>query len=332
MMTQAQPTHDYWRYGLAQRARWLVVASSAGLLSPLLSHALASIDGRLPWLVDLAAHWQWLWLLLLLLAAPIAGLTDRRWWLALVMAPLPLLTAAPIAPRAIVAGEDVVIASVNVHLDSVDVHPLAQWLATQQADVVVVLEVSPRYAEGLRTLVDYPYQHIAAAYDPFGIALLSRHPIAEVAVVRDAEEPARIDAEIQLPGSCVALTALHPMPPISHEFHHQRNVRMQALAQAAGERSMPTLLIGDLNATPWSSAFSGLADLGLRRASGLQPSWPTAGLGVLGIPIDHVLVSPHWRLVDSRRGGMSGSDHFPLVVRLRLAEPAESSAVHCPAR
>lgn len=332
MMTRALPSHGCWRHGLARRARWLVVASSAGLWSPLLSHVLAGTDGRLPWLVDLAAHWQWLWLLLLLLAAPIAGLTDRRWWLAVVMAPLPLLTAAPIATRARDAGQDVVIASVNVHLDSVDVHPLEQWLATQQADVVVVLEVSPRYAEGLRTLADYPYQHIAAAYDPFGIALLSRHPIAKVAVIRDAEEPARIDAEIQLPGSCVALTALHPMPPISQEFHYQRNVRMQALARAAVARSMPNLLVGDLNATPWSSAFSGLADLGLRRASGLQPSWPTAGLGVVGIPIDHVLVSPHWRLVESSRGGMPGSDHFPLAARLRLAASPELNAAPCPSQ
>jgi endonuclease/exonuclease/phosphatase (EEP) superfamily protein YafD len=40
--------------------------------------------------------------------------------------------------------------------------------------------------------------------------------------------------------------------------------------------------------------------------------------GVMGIPIDHVLASAHWRVVESQVGPDVGSDHFPVAVVLQL--------------
>jgi endonuclease/exonuclease/phosphatase (EEP) superfamily protein YafD len=77
-------------------------------------------------------------------------------------------------------------------------------------------------------------------------------------------------------------------------------------------------VVGDLNATPWSSAFAGLAECGLRRAGSLRPTWPSLGGGWIGIPIDHVLASRHWRVRDAGLGPGLGSDHRPLLARLVL--------------
>jgi endonuclease/exonuclease/phosphatase (EEP) superfamily protein YafD len=38
--------------------------------------------------------------------------------------------------------------------------------------------------------------------------------------------------------------------------------------------------------------------------------------GVLGLPIDHVLVTPHWAVVARQVGPQLGSDHLPVLVRL----------------
>ena len=90
-----------------------------------------------------------------------------------------------------------------------------------------------------------------------------------------------------------------------------------ALLGAYRRRSrLPTVVAGDLNATPWSPAFNELDDLGLRRATGLAPTWPSALHGISGIPIDHVPASRHWRLVASGRGPDPGSDHRPVIARL----------------
>jgi len=318
------------RLFVARRAKVVMLACGIGLLLPLCTHALVGADGRLAWLIDLAAHWQWLYLSGFVIATLIATLfatgVGRRWCCcALLLAPLPWLAAAPAATHATDAAIDLSIASANVHLTSTDVGPLAAWLAREEPDVVVLLEVSPAYAVSLRGLADYRYQRIAASADPFGIALLSRHPLIGDAVLRDEHDLARIETRVQLPSACVTVIATHPMPPLSPLFHRARNARLQAFAVEAAARTQPTVIAGDLNATPWSSAFRGLADLGLRRASDLHPSWPSIGQGLLGIPIDHVLVSTHWSVVSSTRGAAISSDHLPVVARLHLNAASNST-------
>ncbi|MGQ0798542.1 MAG: endonuclease/exonuclease/phosphatase family protein [Pseudomarimonas sp.] len=308
-----------WRRWFSRRAKVLVLACGSGLLLPLFSHVLADNDGRVPWLIDLAAHWQWLFLPGLMIAALFATVSDSRWWCcAMLLVPLPWLTAASAIKHASDAAVDLSIATANVHFTSTDVGPLAAWLAREKPDVVVVLEVSSAYARELRDVPDYRYQRVAASEDPFGIALLSRYPLTDDEVQRDEHDLARIEAKLQLPTACVTVIAVHPMPPLSPLFHRARNTRLHTLAVESASRAQPTVIAGDLNATPWSSAFSGLADLGLQRASDLRPSWPSFGQGVIGIPIDHVLVSNHWSVVSSTRGVGIASDHLPLVVRLHL--------------
>jgi endonuclease/exonuclease/phosphatase (EEP) superfamily protein YafD len=95
--------------------------------------------------------------------------------------------------------------------------------------------------------------------------------------------------------------------------------------RAIGEhlRGLPgtKLLVGDLNATPWSAPFrallrgTGMRDA--RRGRGVHPTWP-AGDALLRIPIDHVLVSPDVRVDAVRVGAPIGSDHLPLTVDLRV--------------
>jgi endonuclease/exonuclease/phosphatase (EEP) superfamily protein YafD len=208
------------------------------------------------------------------------------------------------------------VASANVNLHSRNTQALATWLAQEKPDVVVLLEVSPAHAQGLRTLRDYPFQHIVAQDSPFGIAVLSRHPLQQIEVIEDAQGIAHIEAQLQWHGQPIGIIALHPMPPLSPQYHSVRNVKLAALAKRATASAIPTVLAGDLNATPWSSAFSGLAQLGLRRASGFTATWPAVLQGVLGPPNDQVLVTQHWAVVARQVGPLLGSDHLPVLVRL----------------
>jgi endonuclease/exonuclease/phosphatase (EEP) superfamily protein YafD len=209
------------------------------------------------------------------------------------------------------------VASANVNLHSRNTQALATWLAQEKPDVVVLLlEVSPAHAQGLRTLRDYPFQHIVAQDSPFGIAVLSRHPLQQIEVIEDAQGIAHIEAQLQWHGQPIGIIALHPMPPLSPQYHSVRNVKLAALAKRATASAIPTVLAGDLNATPWSSAFSGLAQLGLRRASGFTATWPAVLQGVLGPPNDQALVTQHWAVVARQVGPLLGSDHLPVLVRL----------------
>ncbi len=314
--SERQPQGDTSMSRLSTYLCLLTSACLFGLLLPLLSNRLGGVSGPLPWLLDLIVHWQWLFLAGLLLAALTGAWKNRRWLLPLLATPLPWLTAAPALPTG-TGGAELRVASANVHVSSSDIAPLAAWLRQTQPDLLVLLEVSPQYARALEQLPGYAYRLIHADSSPFGIALLSRLPLTHSAMVTDDQGIPHLRATLRLDGCTIGMTAFHPMPPLSPDFHASRDARLRELLEHSG--TQPALLAGDLNATPWSSAFAGLDTLGWRRASGLAPTWPSMGAGVMGIPIDHVLATRHWHLLDQEHGPQIDSDHLPVLVRLGLA-------------
>lgn len=303
-----------------RRARWVAVVSLVGLVTPLLSGLHAESSGTIAWLLDLLSHWQLLYLAGLFPACLILMFENPRWGLALLSVPLPWMMAAeqvPISARE--AGMRVLnVASANVHIENTDVTPLTRWLSDALPDVVVLHEVSPDYSKQLQAYANYPFKQLAPANDPFGLAILSRFPLKNVEKFTDEGGIPYVKALLDWNGHLVTLIAWHPMPPLSPRYHHARNAQLRILAEAARREGNPTILAGDLNATPWSSAFNGISQLGLRHATGLAPTWPAAGLGMLGIPIDHVLISGHWQALERSKGPDIGSDHFPVVARIAL--------------
>jgi endonuclease/exonuclease/phosphatase (EEP) superfamily protein YafD len=91
------------------------------------------------------------------------------------------------------------------------------------------------------------------------------------------------------------------------------------VAQAARERYGPTLVLGDLNVTPWSPHFRALLREGRladsARGFGWQASWPAYSLP-LRIAIDHCLVSAEFTVLRRRLGPHVGSDHLPVFVEV----------------
>ncbi len=310
-----------WRF-IQRRLPWWMGACALGLLTPLLTQALPrDVTGTVAWLVDLVAHWQWLFVACLVLGLVTAVFIARRCLFLALLLPLPWFTASPVLPVG-TDGLTLTVASANVHVSTTQVGPLAQWLAQDEPDVVVLLEVSRALGPQLASITQYPHQLVHADDSPFGIAVLSKWPLTNAAVKQDADGTAHIEAELVRGQQPVQVLAFHPMPPLSPYFHAARNQALRRFARHLQATDRPALLVGDLNATPWSSAFAGLEALGLRRTTGLRPTWPAWGQGLWGIPIDHVLASHHWRVVREHLGPDLGSDHLPTVVQLVLTPTA----------
>jgi endonuclease/exonuclease/phosphatase (EEP) superfamily protein YafD len=267
--------------------------------------------------MDLTTHFQWFYATVATLSIMfLAYRQNPRWLIALATLALPWLTDAPILSSAN-HKTSVTIASANVELTNTNVEPLAKWLRHEKVDIAILLEVSPAYAKGLKTLSnDYPYQHVQPQSNPFGLAIISRYPLGTAKISTDKISIPNLTTTAQLPQGNISVTAFHPMPPLSAAYHDLRNQTLQTLAASLKQLDTPAIIVGDFNATPWSSAFSDLKHLGWRRATPLTPSWPIIGRGVVGIPIDHVLASSHWTLIRHDIGPNLGSDHLPVLVQL----------------
>lgn len=245
------------------------------------------------------------------------------------------------------------VATANLHLDNPDVAPVLRWALEQRAAVVVLHEFSPLHAAqlergaGLAAVRDaFPYRVLRPRDDPFGRAVLSRFALDEVPArkllsVADAP-PAGVGqsvpggglalaeahstvVRVAWPGAAVMLAAVHPMPPLGAQELRERDALLSALAAALN--SGPALIVGDLNATPWSAGHGKLADAGWLRATGLRGTWGPA-LGVAGLPLDQVLASAHWTRAAGVESGawLPDTDHRAVLVELRLRGHAEASA------
>jgi len=215
----------------------------------------------------------------------------------------------------------------NVNTQSGDPRRAASAIEGLDPDVIVLEEVNHAWMESLsEPLLRYPHRCAVPREDNFGIALYSKHPLqrGEHLQVSEADVPSII-ADVVLPDGPVTFIATHPLPPAGSEGSRLRNDQLTAIARLAKTASLPVVLIGDLNVTPWSSHFEGLlAASGLQdsaKGRGVLPTWPTH-LPFMLIPLDHCLYSKDIQVVRRALGPKIGSDHFPLVIDFSLVPAA----------
>ena len=293
-----------------------------------LGATLAALLAPYFWVFELFSHFrvQYVALMLVLLAV-FASL--GRWLLAASLLPLLVLNILPLLPY--LAGEAnppdttgrLTLASINVYSGNEDAQPLLTLLAAERPDVVVLQEFTPRWAAATATLAErYPYRVLRPRAGNFGLALVSRYPIVREQTISlaDTDHPT-IAATLQLGTRQLHLLGVHPVPPTNRVRAARRNRQLTAIAELATATPRPLAVLGDFNSTPWSPHLQQLLTrTGLRSAAagrGLDFTWPTA-MPLLGIPIDHCLLSDDLQVIDHYRGPDIGSDHYPLFTEVAL--------------
>jgi endonuclease/exonuclease/phosphatase (EEP) superfamily protein YafD len=314
---------------LRPRFPWLMLAWAL----PLLAATFAGFCGDWNWVLDLASHFRWYYLLAAAVGLAVsclrAGVGTRLVMAAVfainawTMLPYWLPAEGAVSPAAAMAGSSVSVISLNVLRFNSDTGPAIDYLRVRAADVVAALEVNPEWAAALETLADeYPHRLIEPRPDNFGIAVLSRWPLLDPRLVDfgDTGYPS-IVADVDRPEGRFRFIAVHPYPPYSRTSSEMLVRHLHAVAAAATRSSLPCLVAGDFNATPWSAGFrafargSGLRDTAL--GLGVQPTWNAHSL-LVRIPIDHIFAPPTARVIRRVVGPNVGSDHFPVEAEVLL--------------
>jgi endonuclease/exonuclease/phosphatase (EEP) superfamily protein YafD len=304
------------------RAKILLTLAALGGALPWVSAALpTSTLPTLAWLIDLGTHFQWLYLMIggISLAWLLAKRTHGWLFVALAGVVVSGFSASSSSSRIDAAAltpsdtRQLTIVTANLNVSTVDLAPLHAWLGIIDADVLVIQELNPRAAAAIAKWPDYPHQILKPREDPFGIAVISRHPLVHPELLELAGHTPQIRTQVRWGDTHFALSAVHPMPPISAKYHLRRAELFTSEASWASSQPLPAVIAGDFNASPWSSAMQPLAAAGLHRATTLQPTWPSA-LPV--IPIDQIVTSEHWSLVQAGVGPDVGSDHRPVFARV----------------
>jgi len=204
----------------------------------------------------------------------------------------------------------------------------AKALATlQQADpdVIMAVETDQWWYEQLKPLEKtHPHTCHEPLDNTYGLLFFSRLPLkdCQVKYLLDDDVPS-LHAHVQLPDgqTWVRLYGLHPKPPAPAESKTstKRDAELLLVGKEIEQHEEPTIVFGDMNDVAWSHTselfrrVSGLMDPRVGR--GLLPTFH-ADYSVLRWPLDHVFVSPDFKVDDMERLPYVGSDHFPIYIKL----------------
>lgn len=216
----------------------------------------------------------------------------------------------------------------NVLTRNVEFDQFIKLINQESPDIFVMQEVNQKWLQEMGELEKvYTLKYGVPQEDNFGIALFSKYPFETVKKVYwgdDSYVPSLV-ATLEVSGQRVTVIATHPLPPVGKEYYDSRNSQIAKVADVSRRHKGPLVVVGDLNTTMWSHAYTPLEQgtnlHNAREGFGLLPTWPTQfQLPLFMIPLDHFLVSPHFVVHDIRVGKNIGSDHLPLIVKLGLKE------------
>ena len=210
----------------------------------------------------------------------------------------------------------------NVHGANKRHADVRQVITDQRPDIVGILECTPDWARALEGL--YPYSSVVTRTDDFGLALFSKFPLAtepDPAFFRHAPPALRVQLSLR-PDLPVSVFLLHTLPPVGNYALFDNYLVLRRVATELRQLSLSALVMGDVNATPYSPLYEVLVQGGdltnVFWGRGLPATWPS-GLGPLGLTLDHLFYRGPFEVVDARPIALPGSDHRGLLARVRVS-------------
>lgn len=307
---------------------WVIVSFIAGFWC--VAFSLAALLGRFGLPFELASHFRMQYLVGSLVCLP--GMAyDRRWKTCAALGAAVLLNSVWIAPwylpaeaAADPAAPTLRVMTVNVRYDNRHFDEVLQAIRDENPDVAVVVETNEAWFQALQTLQDqFPTIDGAPRSDAFGMVVLSRAEVQSLDFRALGGDVPQAAVEFEWQGRTVTLLGVHLIPPQRPVGFEVRNAQLDACAKFCQVLNGPYLVAGDLNLTPYSPYFDDLtADAGVqsvRQGHGILPTYPTF-LPLAGIPIDHILHSPQFRVRSVRRITLRGSDHHGISADLTLED------------
>jgi len=310
-----------------------LAASLFGIFFVLTLLSIVSRFGQYSWQLDLLSHFQ-PWYLVIQVVVCSLFLCLRKWKLVgvallfLSVNALPFVALFfPLAVEGTISNRFKLL-QFNVCAPAKRYEALSHYLDAEKPDIVTLEECSDNCFNDLKrdsVFKAYPYQIRKVPYR-HRLLVLSKFPLQELKTPHLSADPAVLLLSVQLKPKPITLLVMHSTRPSSGRIYYERQIlQFHQIAKLVSDSSTPFLMAGDLNVSPWNYSFNALLRESYLKNSmdgfGFQPSFPTFVSRFKTfplVPIDHVLVSEQFQVLDRHTGPRLQSDHLPIVVELGL--------------
>ena len=273
---------------------------------------------------------------------------DRRttpYWLFLAALGLAVLYQAMLvwrfsrlAPREVESSRDadpqsrLSVAVSNVLQTNRDSDRLIRVLRDADADVMLFVETDQWWQERLEVLRrTHPHAVQCPLSNTYGMLLYSRLPLQDTTIdfLVERDIPSMQAGVRMRDGTIVWLNCVHPRPPAPQESDEstERDAELLLVGKRVRDARRPVVVCGDLNDVAWSRTTrlfqktSRLVDP--RKGRGMFSTFHAKFPG-FRFPLDHILHSTDFRLVEMKRLSFVGSDHFPVCAVLSYEPDADA--------
>jgi endonuclease/exonuclease/phosphatase (EEP) superfamily protein YafD len=191
-------------------------------------------------------------------------------------------------------------------------------------DVMAFTEYTPEHAAALldsELAAEYPYRLDRASGLASGTALWSRYPVRETEGAGTANES--LSGVVDVDGTEVRVLVVHPRTPVFNLDGWRHD--LADIALTARVTDLPTVVIGDFNASWWHPEYRQLvrtADLrDAHQATGdvWTATWPTDRWFPAFVRLDHALVTDDVAVRSTGDFGIAGTDHRGITVVIETA-------------
>ncbi|RYZ99241.1 MAG: endonuclease [Sphingobacteriaceae bacterium] len=221
-------------------------------------------------------------------------------------------------------ANEIKVFSANVYQDNTGYAALLTQIKAADPDVIFLLETDEKWEQGVKELeVNYPNTLKAPLSNTYGLLFYSRYELskAQVNYLVKNDIPS-VEALVHLPsGIKVQVWGLHPEPPVPGESLHTtaKDKELMLIALKARDTKLPVIVMGDLNDVAWSyttTLFEKVSKLlDVRKGRGFYSTF-SAKHWFMRFPLDYIFCSAEFGLINMKRLGKNGSDHFPIFTHL----------------
>ncbi len=288
-----------------------------------------SFLGSVWWYFDLAANFRPHFAVGLVVMGVFLMLAARR-RLGLGILLVGLVNAATVVPMFVAPetageplGETLTVMSYNVNGLNDRYTEVIDYIRSEQPDVAFIHEATFLWEDELAA-AELPYRVERGRLEPLDFGTLALVPdTADFTTFGFATSaPRAVEVTVRVGEAIVKLLGTHPLSPSTEARARLRDAQIEFARNWSSETGGRRIVAGDLNATPWSQPFRRLLDDGGLMNSqlgyGLELTFPSGSSPLVQVPIDHVLYSDGFAVIDRRLGPALGSDHLPVVVDLAL--------------
>ncbi len=221
---------------------------------------------------------------------------------------------------------DITCLASNVQMGNTQYKEVSELIQKEQPDLLFLMETDQRWFAALQPVLA-GYKTIAKELKDncYGCVFATNLEVVDVNVHYIAgDDTPSVHATLKdKSGKTFIFRGVHPRPPLPGTTSKKRDAELEQTAKFARENTVPELIMGDFNDVVWSRNSQKFKRLG-------EYLDPQVGRGciksfhakyrLLRFPIDQFYVTKGVQLAALYRGPYMGSDHFPLIAKVRFTK------------